>query len=412
MPSTLRSSRPTDARRACRSSEPMCSTCFRARRSMQRLLDEAIASGAVLVAGRLVSCERVAAGWTLNTTAGPVSGSWLLGADGASGVVRKRVFRPFLRRQLSIAAGSFVEDVTADEIVIHFIDRPRGYLWSFPRRDHLAVGACAQADGTTAGELHAIVDRWLDTYAPARERHRRRYVWPIPSLSAPDLDIERPAGDRWMLLGDAAGLVDPITREGIFFALRSGSLAAAALAGSDPSTTYGHSIHEEIHSEIKRADRIARVVLSASLPAPLDWRAGPEPGDPAGHGRPDWRASAVRRPAAQVDGDGRTGIDAEATVSESLVPSDRVRSPRKDRNLGRLGLGTWDSGLVPSSCQISIARSNGDVGSLHADSNGAPLPFPCHDRRRRHVTKEVLLPQLRGDGLHGGVQLRCVLRLE
>ena len=58
-----------------------------------------------------------------------------------------------------------------------------------------------------------------------------------------------------MLLGDAAGLVDPITREGIFFALRSGSLAAAALAGSDPATTYGHSIHEEIHSEIKRADR-------------------------------------------------------------------------------------------------------------------------------------------------------------
>ena len=144
------------------------------------LLDEATASGAVLVAGRLVSCERVAAGWTLNTTAGPVSGAWLLGADGASGVVRKRVFRPFLRRQLSIAAGSFVEDVTADEIVIHFIDRPRGYLWSFPRRDHLAVGACAQADGTTAGELHAIVDRWLDTYAPARERHRRRYVLADP----------------------------------------------------------------------------------------------------------------------------------------------------------------------------------------------------------------------------------------
>lgn len=220
------------------------------------LLDEAIVSGAVHVAGRLVSCERGAAGWTLNTTAGPVSGSWLLGADGASGVVRKRVFRPFLRRQLSIAAGSFVEDVTADEIVIHFVDRPRGYLWSFPRRDHLAVGACAQADGTTAGELHAIVDRWLDTYAPARERHRRRYVWPIPSLSARDLDAERPAGDRWMLLGDAAGLVDPITREGIFFALRSGSLAAAALAGSDPSTNYSHSIHEEIHSEIKRADRL------------------------------------------------------------------------------------------------------------------------------------------------------------
>ena len=79
--------------------------------------------------------------------------------------------------------------------------------------------------------MHAITDRWLDGYAPAAGRaRRRRYAWPIPSLEARDVDAEQPAGDGWMLLGDAAGLVDPITREGIFFALRSGMLAAAALA--------------------------------------------------------------------------------------------------------------------------------------------------------------------------------------
>ena len=40
------------------------------------------------------------------------------------------------------------------------------------------------------------------------------------------------AGPRWALVGDAAGLVDPITREGIFFALASGQWVADALTGT------------------------------------------------------------------------------------------------------------------------------------------------------------------------------------
>jgi len=220
------------------------------------LLDDATAAGAEHIAGRVLALDRDASGWTLTTTAGSIGAAWLLGADGASGVVRKRVFRPFHRRQLSIAAGSFVDDVSVQEIVVRFVDRPRGYLWSFPRRDHLAVGACAQADETTTRELHAIVDGWLDGYPLATGRRRRRYAWPIPSLSAAELDAERLSGDRWMLLGDAAGLVDPITREGIYFALRSGSLAAAAIATCDPSTAYDDHVRGEIHAEIKRAARL------------------------------------------------------------------------------------------------------------------------------------------------------------
>jgi geranylgeranyl reductase family protein len=220
------------------------------------LLGDAKAAGAEHIAGRVLAVDRNASGWRLTTTAGSIEASWLLGADGASGIIRKRVFRPFHRRQISIAAGSFVDDVTVPEIVVRFVDHPRGYLWSFPRRDHLAVGACAQANETSTRELHAIVDAWLDAYPLAKGRRRRRYAWPIPSLSAADFDAERLAGDRWMLLGDAAGLVDPITREGIYFALRSGSLAAAAIATRDPAADYDDHVRAEIHAEIKRAARL------------------------------------------------------------------------------------------------------------------------------------------------------------
>jgi flavin-dependent dehydrogenase len=207
------------------------------------------------VAVRAAAVERTSGRWRIRGGHETFEAPWLLGADGAGGIVRKQVFRPFERRQLSIAAGSYVDGIDIREIVIAFVDRPSGYLWSFPRAGHLAVGTCAQADVTTTREMHAITDAWLDRYAPAAGRARRRYAWPIPSLTAADLDRERPSGDGWMLLGDAAGLVDPITREGIFFALRSGQLAAEALRGSAPGG-YAERVRDELHGELRRAARL------------------------------------------------------------------------------------------------------------------------------------------------------------
>jgi geranylgeranyl diphosphate/geranylgeranyl-bacteriochlorophyllide a reductase len=220
------------------------------------LLQQAIEAGATLVRSRITRADRPQGRWQISAGAESISAAWLLGADGSAGIVRKHVFRPFERRQLSIAAGSYVDGVHASEIVIGFIDEPCGYLWSFPRPGHLAVGACAQADETTPAEMHAVTDSWLDRYPPAAGRKRQRYSWPIPSLDAKDLDAERAAGDGWMLLGDAAGLVDPITREGIFFALRSGQFAAAALATSSPARAYADAVRDELHDELRRAARL------------------------------------------------------------------------------------------------------------------------------------------------------------
>lgn len=220
------------------------------------LLSEAANAGAALTRARVNAIARHHGAWTITAGSTIVRAPWLLGADGAGGVVRKRVFRPFARAQLSVAAGSYVDGVETSEIVIAFVDRPSGYLWSFPRPGHLAVGACAQADETTPAAMHAVTDAWLDRYAPAAGRPRRRYAWPIPSLRAADIDAERPSGDGWMLLGDAAGLVDPITREGIFFALRSGLLAARALQSSRPAGAYASAVRDELHGELRRAARL------------------------------------------------------------------------------------------------------------------------------------------------------------
>jgi geranylgeranyl diphosphate/geranylgeranyl-bacteriochlorophyllide a reductase len=221
-----------------------------------RLLGAAIRRGATHVPARVVGITRTPGGWQVHTSRGPIACGWLLGADGANSLVRRRVFRPFRRMDLSIAAGYFIPGVTASEVLLSLEASPAGYVWSFPRPDHLAVGICAQADESTASALKSRMDEWLPQRLPPGAEPIR-YGWPIPSLGEQALAEEQSSGDRWMLLGDAAGLVDSITREGIFFALRSGELAASSmLAGTDPASSYSERLADEVHAELRRAARL------------------------------------------------------------------------------------------------------------------------------------------------------------
>lgn len=220
-----------------------------------RLLARASAAGTTVIEDRVVDVMRSGGVWKISTPTGTVHADWLLGADGANSLVRRRVSRAFARHDLSIACGYFVHGQTSHRIDIEFVPRPAGYLWSFPRHDHLAIGICAQADEASVTTLMPIVDGWMQ--ANVRDGRRDRYSWPIPSLTVTTLEREVPSGDGWMLLGDAAGLVDPITREGIFFALQSAQLAAASLtSAADPATAYLERVREAIYSELMRAARL------------------------------------------------------------------------------------------------------------------------------------------------------------
>lgn len=226
------------------------------RRDFDRwLLDLAAGAGATLIGQRVTSVERAAHGWRVVTRNGDIRGRLLVGADGPASLVRRRVAQPFAREDLSVAAGYFVAGRSSNRIDIALESQPPGYFWSFPRPDHLAVGACAQADVSRPERLLAIADDWLDRHAP--DAPRTRYGWPIPSLRVATLEQQRPAGDGWLLVGDAAGLVDPITREGIFFALASGEEAAEAiLEGGDPAVRYVQRLRDTIYAELVLAARL------------------------------------------------------------------------------------------------------------------------------------------------------------
>ena len=219
------------------------------------MLAAAQRAGAVLDRSRVTDVSIDRGGVSVATTRGRHRAAFLVGADGANSLVRRRVATAFRRDQLSIATGFFAHGVTSDEIVLGLTANPPGYIWSFRVRRTWRSDLRAGGHATSLPRRCARRPRHGSRAALRRALASRRTSWPIPSLSAADLDALVPAGPRWALVGDAAGLVDPITREGIFFALASGEWIADALAADAAALDYATRVHDEAVSELARAAR-------------------------------------------------------------------------------------------------------------------------------------------------------------
>jgi flavin-dependent dehydrogenase len=214
------------------------------------LLRRAVAEGAVHVAERVTEVDGTG---RVRTAAGTARGfDVVVGADGAGSLVRRTLLGPTPKERLVMAAGWFARG--SSPMLIRFVPELTGYLWLFPRPGHVGVGICAPLAGVPTKQMLDRLEREVAVSFPALVEHDGgRYAHTIPSPSADPRSILEIAGARWALVGDAAALADPITGEGIFFALRSAAVLAQTLRETGSPAGYPARALEDFGRELNKA---------------------------------------------------------------------------------------------------------------------------------------------------------------
>jgi len=163
--------------------------------------------------------------------------------------------RPLSADELEMTQGYFVPQ-TADQIIIKFLPEFEGYIWSFPRTDHISLGICGSMATHTSSELRSH----LHSFASAEKfstEHAKFYSHVLPSPQERTLSGRRVIGKNWAMCGDAAAWVDPLTGEGLFYAMRSGEILGQSLAEGRPEL-YPSRVRASFSVELEFAARIVR----------------------------------------------------------------------------------------------------------------------------------------------------------
>ena len=164
-----------------------------------------------------------------------VRARWVIGADGArSRVARDLGVERTVRapRRLGLVAHYEGVDELSTHGEMHVGDGI--YIGLAPLSDgRLNVGMALPLDDGRAGAERRFEAAIASIPAVAKRLEGRRRLTPIRGSAPIGHRVARSAGPGWMLVGDAAGFVDPFSGEGIFRALRSARAAGEALAAGD-----------------------------------------------------------------------------------------------------------------------------------------------------------------------------------
>jgi len=199
----------------------------------------------------------------------------VLGADGYNSIVARRLklYRHDPEHWV-VALRCYYENVAdlTDQIELHYVDEViPGYFWIFPLENGFAnVGI---------GMLHAYIkDRNIDLREALRNsiespyfRNRFTNARPLEKPVGWNLPVgsirRRSYGDGFMLLGDAAGLIDPFTGEGIGNAMYSARFAIQTImearAVNDYSArvlkNYEDNLWNAIGNELKVSTKLQKI---------------------------------------------------------------------------------------------------------------------------------------------------------
>jgi flavin-dependent dehydrogenase len=216
------------------------------------LLERASNAGAQVEKTRVLGIERKSGRWLLRTRNGSLEADFCVIATGARNPLRN-VGTEWTRDDTMHSLGYFVP-ADQSHIDIQFLENLEGYIWVFPRCGHLSVGICGK--GEPAHALRTRLERYMDERAIPYRGHAF-FGHMLPALEASSWRRNRVGGEGWLAVGDAAGLVDPITGEGLYYAIRSADLASQAIVNGT-TQSYGNVLHDDFGADLEFAAAIAK----------------------------------------------------------------------------------------------------------------------------------------------------------
>ncbi|MDA8162014.1 MAG: geranylgeranyl reductase family protein [Desulfobacteraceae bacterium] len=200
-------------------------------------------------------------GLDIHTSKGVFKTLMLAGADGvnsrvakALGLWKNRVGCPAIEAEVYPSSDELLERYRGS-VHFDFGAAPKGYGWVFPKADHLSVGVFStdrKANGLKNALVRYLSLKGLDS---SRAKGPRGHMIPLGPRGGPF------ATKNGLLIGDAAGLADPITGEGIYHALRQAEIAARCISDAIKGpkgdlSTYNRLIDKEFNGELKYARRL------------------------------------------------------------------------------------------------------------------------------------------------------------
>ena len=219
------------------------------------LRDKASAAGARILYERVRKIDRSKnSGWRVNGRTVDI----IVGAGGINDPVARYWGCPLSSTVKAQSIGWYIPGRFEPRIICRFFKHTYGYAWWFPRRDHASLGIELEPGPFDKRQAMRRLQQFVTEDLVDIDINRgKRFSWAIPLQKPAAFAERRYGGIDWLLVGDAAGLVDPLTGEGLSYAVVSGALAAKAII-RDALGYYPHWLRRGILAEIAQAGRFVR----------------------------------------------------------------------------------------------------------------------------------------------------------
>ncbi len=233
------------------------------------LAERAKCAGAALQAGeRVIGVTVESEGVQVQTPRRVYRGRYLVGADGANGIVARALFprrapAALYALEAEVPWGGKARRALAGTVVVDVGRTPGGYAWAFPKAETVNVGIMWSRGALE--DPRACLQEFLrceEALTGVSVEETRAAAVPVFSGTASSV-----VRGRALLVGDAGGLVDPLLGEGIYYAMRSGKIAGEVLGtavgeGPEALREYEARLKKELYTEFLPSAALAKMVYT------------------------------------------------------------------------------------------------------------------------------------------------------